>query len=82
MSEIPSRDFGRLEATVHQLEQRLEKTVLHFEDRITLLTESVDNLTAALNQAKGGWQVIAGVAGVSVAATTLVIKTLAYFRVV
>ena len=81
MSEILSRDFGRLEATVTQLETRLEKTVIHFEDRIKELTIAVDSLTAALNQARGGWHVVAGVAGVSVATTAAAIKALSYFRI-
>jgi hypothetical protein len=33
-NEIPSRDYGKLEATVEQLEDRLDKTVAHFEGRM------------------------------------------------
>lgn len=72
--KIPPRDFGKLEATVAQLEERLEKTVTHFEGRIEKLTVAVENLTVALNQAKGGWRMLAGVASAATILTTIALK--------
>lgn len=76
--EIPPRDFGRLEATVAQLESRLENTVKHFEDKVGDLTGAVQDLTAALNQAKGGWKVMALFGSFISGATVLLLKLLGF----
>lgn len=80
MADIPSRDFGKLEATVEQLEIRLEKTVTHLEGRIEHLTISVDELTRALNKAQGGWVVLATVGGGAAILTTLALKLAGMFK--
>lgn len=80
MSEIPARDFGKLEATVVQLEERLEKTVTHFEGRMEKLTTAVEGLTEALNQAKGGWKMLAGVAGAAAIITTITLKLMGFLK--
>lgn len=79
-NEIPSRDFGKLEATVEQLEDRLEKTVAHFEGRMEKLTNAVENLTTALNQAKGGWRMLAGVASAAAILTTIALKFTGFLK--
>jgi hypothetical protein len=62
---IPARDFGNLEATVNQLEKQVER-----------LTTAVDSLTSTVEQARGGWKVIAGIAGASSLITTVALKLL------
>lgn len=79
-NEIPPRDFGKLEATVEQLEDRLEKTVEHFEGRMEKLTIAVEELTSALNQAKGGWKMLAGVASASAIMTTMILKFMGFIK--
>jgi hypothetical protein len=63
MNDIPPRDFGKLEATVEQLEDRVEK-----------LTNAVVELTAALNQTKGGWKLLAALGGLVSFSTVMVLK--------
>jgi hypothetical protein len=79
-NDIPPRDFGKLEATVEQLEDRLEKTVLHFEGRMEKLTHAVEELTNALNQAKGGWKMLAGVASASAILTAMILKFMGFLK--
>lgn len=79
-NEIPPRDFGRLEATVEQLESRLESTVKHFETKVGELTGAVQELTEALNQAKGGWKVLVSLGLLVSAATTLLLKLLGFVK--
>ena len=80
MTDIPSRDFGKLEATVGQLETRLERTVTHLEARIEHLTYSVNELTKALNKAQGGWVVLATVGSGAAIITTIALKLIGMLK--
>jgi tetrahydromethanopterin S-methyltransferase subunit B len=80
MNDIPPRDFGKLEATVEQLENRLESTVKHFESKVGELTTAVQDLTAALNQAKGGWKLLAAMGGLVSFATVVALKFFGFLK--
>ena len=69
MSTVSERDFGRLEATVEQLEVQVER-----------LTLAVELLATTVDQAKGGWRILAAVGGAASVATAIVIKFLGLLK--
>jgi phage shock protein A len=69
MSTVSERDFGRLEATVEKLEDQVEK-----------LTAAVERLATTVDQAKGGWRVLAAVGAAASVATTFAIKFLGLLK--
>ena len=55
MGDVDPRLFGKLEADVKHLSDRIER----LDDRITELETAIANLTALLNKARGAWWVMA-----------------------
>lgn len=62
------REFGRLEATVHDLAQRIEK-----------LEPKIDSLLRYIERQKGGWAVVLMVAAVASAVGAAVTKVGTWF---
>jgi hypothetical protein len=62
MSEIDPRDFGVLEAEVEELKKKVDA-----------MTDKLDTILTTLNEAKGGWRMLMGVAGAAAAASGAVV---------
>lgn len=69
MSDIPPQEFGYLQATVDKLEDRVEK-----------LTHAVENLTATLNQTKGGWKLLAALGSLVSFLTVIALKFFGFLK--
>lgn len=67
--EINPRDFGALESDVKQLRLQVAK----LETTIEGLNEKLDHLNGLLDQARGGWKLVAGVMGACIAAGGLLV---------
>ena len=63
MGEVDARAFGALEADV----RALSKQVTKLETTIEGLNEKLDHLNGLLDQARGGWRLVAGLLGFSIA---------------
>jgi hypothetical protein len=59
MNEIDPRDFGALEAKVEELEKKVDE-----------MGQKLDQILLTLNEAKGGWRMLMGVAGAAAAGAT------------
>lgn len=65
MSEqIDPRDFGRMEGAVEALSSKMGALT----DEVDSLNKKVDNLTALITEARGGWRALMWVAGASATA--------------
>lgn len=69
MGEVNPRDFGALEADVRALRGQVAK----LETTIEGLNEKLDHLNGLLDQARGGWRLVAGMLGFSIALGGLVV---------
>jgi hypothetical protein len=67
MTEISPQQFGELKATVVQLEHTIE----NLNKDMRALNAGMKELTAQLNQARGGWKALLIVASIGVAIANL-----------
>ncbi len=63
MGGVDERVFGALERDVVHLTDRIKR----LEEAVDRLETSIDRLTDLLNQARGGWKIVAGMFGAALA---------------
>lgn len=68
MPPIDPRDFGRLEAEVEELGKKVDA-----------MAAQVRLMCSLMDQAKGSWRILVGVAGLTSAMTALAIKLLPFW---
>lgn len=70
MEDVSARDFGRLEQQVLVLSKQVET-----------LSGAVEHLTSVLEQSKGGYRVMIGLAGIAAAASGVVTWFVSHIKV-
>jgi chromosome segregation ATPase len=69
VNEDVQRDLGRHDADIESLKAQVDR-----------IETKVDSLVSAVDRAKGGWQLLLGVAGVSSAVTAVMVKLIAAIK--